>query len=78
MTGPTPFDYHEQFEKYSKLDPEDIEDWKEDDPDQYTAYEEAKKLAEANPMSESAIRARCCSSARSPTALPATSAESVG
>jgi len=58
VTGPSPFDYYEQFQKFAKLDPEDIEDWKEDDPDQYATYTEAKKLAEANPMSPAAIRGR--------------------
>ena len=58
VTAPSPFDYYEQFQKYSRFDPEDIEDWKEDDPDQYAAYEEAKKLADANSMSESAVRGK--------------------
>ncbi|MCG8586631.1 MAG: c-type cytochrome [Pirellulales bacterium] len=56
VTGPTPFDYHEQFKKYSAFDEEDIAEWEEDDPEQFAAYQEAKKLAEDNPMSESAVR----------------------
>ena len=56
VTGPTPFDYHKKFAKFAAFDPEDIEDWKEEDPEQYAIYEEAKKLAAAHPMSEAAIR----------------------
>ena len=56
VTGPTPFDYYEQFKKYSAFDAEDIAEWEEDDPKQFAAYQAAKKAAEENKMSESAIR----------------------
>jgi cytochrome c peroxidase len=58
VTGPTPFDYFEQFNKYASYDPEDIEEWKEEEPEQYASYKEAKKLAAANAMSDSAVRGR--------------------
>src|SRR5690606_22823640 len=53
VTGPSPFDYYENFHKrFADIEPEDLED----EPTLKAQYEEAKKLAEENPMSESAIR----------------------
>ncbi|HAH45938.1 cytochrome c peroxidase [Gimesia sp.] len=51
VSGPSPFDYHEQLRPFLKLDKEDLEDFEAE----YTA---ALKLAEAHPMSESAKRGR--------------------
>lgn len=56
VTGPTPYDYREAYKKFAALEPEDLEDMKEDDPDVYADYLAAKKGAEDNPMSESAVR----------------------
>lgn len=58
VTGPSPFDYNETMRRFSKFSEEDLEDLKEDDPELYAAYEQAKKDAKANPMSESAQRGR--------------------
>jgi cytochrome c peroxidase len=55
VTGPAPFDYHEQFRAFAAVDPEEL---KEDDEELYSLYEEAKAAAEAHPMSESAKRGR--------------------
>ncbi len=58
VTGPTPFDYRESFQRFARLDPEDLEDMKEDDPEIYKEYEDLKRLMAENPMSTSAIRGR--------------------
>ncbi len=55
VTGPSPFDYYEQFRPLAKLDPDDIKD---DDPDLYAKYVAAKKAVDEHPMSESAMRGR--------------------
>jgi len=55
VTGPSPFDYNEQFRQFADLDPEEL---KEDDPGLYEAYQQAKAEADAHPMSESAKRGR--------------------
>ena len=56
VTGPAPFDYNEAYKRFAALEPEDLEELKTDSPETYMQYEEAKLLAEANPMSESALR----------------------
>lgn len=56
VTGPAPYDYSEAYKRFATLAPEDLEELKTDSPETYTQYEEAKLLAETNPMSESAIR----------------------
>lgn len=55
VTNPSPFDYYERFYPMKDLDPDDL---KEDDPESYAIYEQAKAEMEANPMSESAKRGR--------------------
>jgi cytochrome c peroxidase len=50
VTGPSPFDYHVQWEAASKQDPDDLEDVA------LEKYNSAKKAAEEHPMSESAVR----------------------
>lgn len=55
VTGPSPFDYHEQLRLFAD---QDLESLKEDDPDTYALYEQALADAEAHPMSESAKRGR--------------------
>ena len=56
VTGPTPYDYNESYKRFATLEPEDLEELKTDSPETYAQYEEAKLLAEANPMSDSALR----------------------
>lgn len=58
VTGPTPFDYYESMSKFDGLDPEDLADIKEDDPELYEGYLALGKSVAANPMSESAVRGR--------------------
>lgn len=56
VTGPSPYDHWASFQRFARLDEEDLEEMKEDDPDLYESYLEAKKAAEDDPMSESAVR----------------------
>ncbi len=56
VTGPSQYDFHEAYQRYAKLEKEDLDDLKEDDPEVYAKYLELKKSVEANPMSESAVR----------------------
>ena len=58
VTGPSPFDYYEQFKPFLQYDEEDLAEIQEDDPELYAKYEQVKAAAEANPMSESAVRGR--------------------
>lgn len=55
VTGPSPFDYYEQFRPYLKADPAEL---KQDDPDTYKLYVQAKADLDKHPMSESAKRGR--------------------
>ena len=54
VTGPSPFDYHEELLPFTKLDPDDIAE----DEELAAKYAAAKAAAEAHPMSESARRGR--------------------
>jgi cytochrome c peroxidase len=54
VTGPTPFDYHEQLKPLQALDPDDIKD----DVELSARYEKALADAEAHPLSASALRGR--------------------
>ena len=56
VTGPAPYDYNEAYKRFATLEAEDLEEMKTDSPETYAQYEEAKLLAEKNPMSESALR----------------------
>ncbi|MCA9079252.1 MAG: c-type cytochrome [Planctomycetaceae bacterium] len=59
VTGPAPYDYYAALEPFlTQFTPEDLADLKEDDPDVYARYEKLKADADANPMSESAIRGK--------------------
>lgn len=55
VTNPSPYDYNEELRPF--LD-QDLEALKEDDPDLYAKYEQAKAAAEAHPMSDAAKRGR--------------------
>ncbi|MFM8985821.1 MAG: cytochrome-c peroxidase [Planctomycetia bacterium] len=54
VTGPAPYDHHEQLLPFQKMDAEDIAE----DADLAARYAAAKAAAEANPMSASAQRGR--------------------
>ncbi|GAB5444771.1 MAG: cytochrome c peroxidase [Fuerstiella sp.] len=56
VTGPSPYDYRQALKPFESLDEDDIADLKEDDPETFEAYQDAKAGASANPMSESAVR----------------------
>lgn len=58
VSGPSPFDYAEEFRKYQELSPEELTDIKQDEPELYQAYLEARKNAQEYPMTESATRGR--------------------
>lgn len=54
VTGPSPFDYYEQFRPLAAQDPSDLED----EPALLAKYQQAKAAAEAHPLSDSAKRGR--------------------
>lgn len=56
VTGPSQYDYYESYQRYAKLEAQDLADLKDDDPEVYAQYEELKKQVELNPMSDSAVR----------------------
>lgn len=56
VTGPSPYDYRQALKPFESLDEDDIADLKEDDPETYQAYQDAKAGAAKNPMSASAVR----------------------
>ncbi len=58
VTGPSPYDFYEEVQRYSKLDPEDLQDLLSEKPEAKTQYEAAKSGLAAKPLSESAIRGR--------------------
>jgi cytochrome c peroxidase len=57
VTGPSPFDYYEEFQRFAALDPEDLKDQLED-PSFAQTYQAAKAGVAAHPFSESARRGR--------------------
>jgi cytochrome c peroxidase len=58
VTGPSEYDYYESFQRFAKMDPEDLAEMKEDDPDSYKQYEALERAVGRNSMSASAIRGR--------------------
>ena len=61
VTGPAAYDAYEELSKLEQAfadDLEDLKEFEEDEPELYARYIAAKKAAEAQPMSESAIRGR--------------------
>ena len=58
VTGPSPYDYAEQFKRFEKLDTADIADIKSDDSELYATYLKSADEAEKFPLSESAKRGR--------------------
>jgi len=58
VSGPSPFDYYEEMQRYSRLPAEDLQELLEDDPVAARTYAEAKAGSDQNPMSPSAVRGR--------------------
>jgi cytochrome c peroxidase len=58
VTGSSEYDYYESFQRFAKMDPEDLAEMKEDDPDSYKQYEALERAVGRNSMSASAIRGR--------------------
>lgn len=61
VTGDSPYDANEPFIKFKEAIADDLEDLdalKQDEPELYAKYTKLKAAAEANPMSESAVRGR--------------------
>lgn len=56
VTGPTPFDYAERFQPFTRFTAEDIAEMKEDDPETYEIYAEALAATKKYAMSDSAKR----------------------
>lgn len=56
VTGPSAYDYNEAFKRFANLDEDILESLREDNPEVFARYQEAKRAAAANPMSESALR----------------------
>ena len=56
VTGPSPYDYHEAYKRFTALDPEDLDDLKTDSPETYEQYEQLQLMVQMNPMSDSAVR----------------------
>ncbi|WP_437188381.1 cytochrome-c peroxidase [Planctomicrobium sp. SH668] len=55
VTGPSPYDYHEELQRFAKLDQADLEELLEDEEIAAT-YRAAVDAAKAHPLSESAAR----------------------
>jgi cytochrome c peroxidase len=58
VTGPSAYDYYEPVRAIEQAYKGDLDTLKEDEPEEYAAYQAAKKLSDAHPMSESARRGR--------------------
>jgi cytochrome c peroxidase len=58
VSGPSPFDYNEAFQPFSKFDDDELAELKEDAPEVYARYETLKKGVQKNPMSEAAKRGK--------------------
>jgi cytochrome c peroxidase len=59
VTAPAPWDYYQQLKAFEEAYAADLEvpdEFQEDDPELYAEYQEMKRLAEAHPISESAMR----------------------
>lgn len=58
VTGPTAYDFHEEFTRYSQLDKDDLQDLLESDKDFAAKYNQVKQGAKEHPLSESALRGK--------------------
>lgn len=58
VTGPSPFDYYEEWKNFAKLDEEDLKELLADDKDFAARYQVAKTGIEKHPMTDGAVRGR--------------------
>jgi len=58
VSGPSAFDFHEDFQRFAKMEAEDLKEIQEDEPELYAEYETLLKAMDEHPMSESALRGR--------------------
>lgn len=58
VSGPSPYDYYESLQKFTKMDPEDLQEILEDDEEFKAEYDSLLASSETYPMSESAVRGR--------------------
>jgi len=58
VTGPSPYDFHDEVQRYAQLDEEDLNDLLEEQPEAAAQYRAAQAGLAATPISESAIRGR--------------------
>ncbi|MCE9557074.1 MAG: c-type cytochrome [Planctomycetes bacterium] len=58
VTGPAPYDFNERLKVYKDLSKDELEDMKQNQPEEYAQYEKMLADAKANPMSDSAKRGR--------------------
>ena len=58
VTGPSPFDYHESFQRFARLEEEDLAEIQEEEPRLYREYQTLLAATKEHPMSDSAVRGR--------------------
>ncbi|HWL07485.1 MAG TPA: cytochrome c peroxidase [Planctomicrobium sp.] len=58
VTGPSPYDFYEEVQRYAQLDEADRNELFEEEPEVKALYQSSKEALAATPMSESAIRGR--------------------
>ena len=58
VTGPSPFDYYESFQRFATLSDEELTEIREDDADIYAEYQTLQTATKEHPLSEIAIRGR--------------------
>ncbi len=58
VTGPSPFDYYEEWKNFAKLDEEDLKELLADDKDFAARYQVAETGIEKHPMTAGAVRGR--------------------
>lgn len=56
VTGPSPYDYAEAYQRFASMDELDLQDLKLDAPDVYAEYQSLQQAVADNPLSESATR----------------------
>ena len=58
VTGPSPYDFNERLRVYKDISQDELEDMKQNEPEEFARYEKLLADAKANPMSDSAKRGR--------------------
>ncbi len=58
VTGPSPYDIRESYQRFAQFGAEDLAELKDDDEELYAEYLSLQKAVANNPMSESAVRGR--------------------